>query len=140
MSKPIQIAKTLSILALVSAIVVACGPPQTITEMMTEAEFNEEGVVTYDESFVADFQPDKIVLTGEVEGEKTVIELTVEIVDGEAAFKLLGAMVGGQELAQEMFDAVNADLSVVFHTPEEGYAVTDVAITDDALTVTATLQ
>lgn len=140
MSKPIQIAKTLSILALVSAIVVACGPPQTITETVTEAEFNEEGFVYYDEPFVADFQPDKIVLTGEVEGKEAVVELTVEIVDGGTAFKLLGVTVGGQELAQEMFDAVDADLSVVFHTPEEGYVVTDVAITDDELTVTATLQ
>ena len=140
MPRSVQVVRILSILALVSTIVVACGPPQTITETMTEAEFNAEGFVYYDEPFAADFQPDKIVLTGEVEGKEAIVELTVEIVDGGAALKLLGATVGGEELSQEMFDAVDADLSVVFHTPEEGYAVTDVAITDDELTVTATLQ
>jgi hypothetical protein len=140
MSKLIKATKILFLVALVSTVVVACGPPETITVTATEAEFNEEGFGYLGETFEADFQPGKIVLTGEVEGEEAVIEMTIEIVDGEAVFDLLSATVGGQEIPQELFDAVDADLSVVAHTPDEGYAVTDVAITDDELTVTATLQ
>jgi hypothetical protein len=131
------------LIALVSTIVVACGPPETIAETVTEAEFNEEGEEGFgyfEEAFEADFQPGKIVLTGTVEGEEAVIEMTIEIVDGEAVFDLLSATVGGQEISQELFDAVDADLSVVAHTPDEGYAVTDVSITEDDLTITATLQ
>jgi len=139
MSK-LKVIRVLSILIFVSTIVVACGPPQTITETMTEAEFNEEGFVYYEEAFEADFQPGKIVLTGTVEGEEAVIEMAIGIADGEAVFDLLSATLGGQELPQDLFDAVDADLSTVFYTPDEGYTVTDVAITDDEMTITATLQ
>jgi hypothetical protein len=140
MSKLIEIVKVLSILTLVSTIVVACGPPETVTETMTEAEFNEEGFVFYEEKFDADFQPGKIVLTGSVEGKEAVIEITLRIADGEAFFDLLSATLGGQELPQDLFDAVGADLSTAFYTPDEGYMVTDATVTDDEMTITATLQ
>jgi hypothetical protein len=140
MSKMIQVVKVLSILTLVSTIIVACGPPETVTETVTEAEFNEEGFFYYDEKFEADFQPGKIVLTGNVEGEGAVIELTSGIVDGEAVFNLLSVTLGGQELSPDLFDAVGADLATAFYTPDEGYAVTDFTITDDEMTITATLQ
>ena len=140
MSSLAQAAKVALILTLACAIVVVCGPPKTVTETMTEAEFNAEGFVYDEKPFVADFQPGKIVLNGESEGEKAVIELGVHIVDGSAAFKLLGVSVGEKALPQELFEIVDTDLSVVFHTPDDGYAVTDIAITDDELTVTATLQ
>ena len=132
--------KVLSIVVLVFAIALACVPSNTITETATEAEFNEVGFEYAEGQFTADFQPGKIVLTGEIEGEETIIELGVEVVDGEAAFKLLSVTMGGEELAQDVFDQVDKDLSVVFHTPEEGYAVTDVTITDDEMTVTSTRQ
>ena len=140
MSKLIQVVKILSILTLVSMIVVACGPPETVTETVTEAEFNEEGFFYYDAKFDADFQPGKIVLAGSVEGKEAVIEITLGIADGEAFFDLLSATLGGQELPPDLFDSVGADLSTAFYTPDEGYAVTDVAITDDELTIPATLQ
>jgi hypothetical protein len=140
MSRLIQVGKILSVLTLVSTIVVACGAPQTITETVTEAEFNEEGFEYYEEAFEADFQPGKIVLTGTVEGEDVVIEMAIGMANGEAVFDLLSATIGGQELSQDLFDAVDADLSTVFYTPDEGYAVTGVAITDDEMTITATLQ
>ena len=60
--------------------------------------------------------------------------------DGEAAFKLLSTTMGGEELAQDVFEQVDEDLSVVFYTPEEGYAVTEITITDDETTVTSTRQ
>lgn len=140
MSKLIKAVEVVSILALVSAIIVACGTPETITETVTEAEFNEEGFFYYEEKFDADFQPGKIVLTGSVEGEEAVIEIAPGIVDGEVFFDLLNVTFGGQKLPQDAFDAVDADLSTAFYTPDEGYAVTDVAITDDEMTITATLQ
>jgi hypothetical protein len=132
--------KVLSIIALVFTIVIACGSPNTITEKTTEAEFNESGLEYADGQFTADLQPGKVVLTGEVEGEEMIIELGVEVVDGEAAFKLLSVTLGGEELAQDVFDQVDQDLSDVFYTPEEGYAVTDITITDDEMTITSTRQ
>jgi len=132
--------KVLSIVVLVFAIALACGPSNTITETATEEEVNEIGFEYAEEQFTADLQPGKIVLTGEIEGEETIIELGVEIVDGEAAFKLLSVTMGGEELPQDIFDQIDKDFSTVFHTPEEGYAVTDVTITDDEITVTSTRQ
>lgn len=80
------------------------------------------------------------MLTGNVEGEEAVIEMAIGIADGEAVFDLLSVTLGGQELPRDLFDAVDADLSTVFYTPDEGYTVTDVAIADDDMTITATLQ
>jgi hypothetical protein len=135
-----KVTTVLGIYGLVFAVTIACTGAKTIAETATEEEFNEIGFEYADEQFTADFQPGKIVLTGEVEGQEAIIELGAEVVNGEAAFKLLSITMGGQELGQDLFEQADADLSAVFHTPEEGYAVTDVTITDDEMTVTSTRQ
>ena len=52
LSTNIKAVQVLSILTLVSTIIAACGPPKTVTETATEAEFNAEGFVYDEKPFV----------------------------------------------------------------------------------------
>jgi hypothetical protein len=122
--------------------VVACSSPETITETLTEAEFNAKEFPFREEGLVADFQPGKIVLTGEIEGVKVVAEMTVGIADnGENFyFQLQRITVGGQEMPPADYADLSIGLAKDIYVPEDGYAVTDVTITDNEMTIINTLK
>ena len=66
----IQATRALLLFALASTMVIACGPSQTITETITEAEFNEEAFAFYEGVFDADFQPGRILLAVRPRGKR----------------------------------------------------------------------
>jgi hypothetical protein len=140
MIKLTKIIKIVLCLVLISAFAVACGPPETITDTITEAEFNQEDFLCRDYGLVVDFQPGKMVCNGEFEGKVVVVEIVAEVVDGNGRFQILRLTVDGVDLAPEEFADLNAGLAEETITPEEGYAVASVIITDSELTITSSLK
>jgi hypothetical protein len=128
-------------LALVAVFTTACGLPETITETITEADFNaDDPEFCQDVGETADFQSGKIVCSGEFQGETVVFELTLEIVGRGARFQLQSLTADGKDASSEAFADLNAGLAEDVYMPEEEYAVTSVSITDDELTITSSLQ
>jgi hypothetical protein len=118
---------------LLITLAVACAP-STLTETVSEEDFNKDLDA---EGFVADFQPGKIVLTGDVEGMAVVMEMTVDVVEGGVTAQITNVTVDGMPMDAEMFADVNAELSKsIFDDPN--YAVDSVVITDTDMTITAT--
>jgi hypothetical protein len=139
----IKLTETIKIvlcLALISAFAVACGPPKTITDTITEAEFAQEEFLCQDYGLAVDFQPGKMVCSGEVEGKQIVVEIMAEVVDGNGRFQILRLTADGVDLAPEELADLNAGLAEETLTPEEGYAVTSIVITDSELTITSSLK
>lgn len=140
MSRLAQTTRMMLSLVFVPILLIACGPPKTITETYTEAEFNGSDFPFQAEGLVADLQPGKVMVTGEIEGAKIVAEMTFEISDGKAYLQWQHMTVDGIEIGAEDLTNINKDMAEDIYTPEEGYAVTEVTATDDEVTITSTLQ
>lgn len=122
--------------ALLTAFITACGPPKTISKSMTEDEFNQTAFMCRNHGLIADFQPGKIVCTGDVDGQAAVVDITAEIVEGNIRFQIVKATADGGDLSPDKFAELNADMAVEAIEPEENYAVTSVVITDSEMTIT----
>jgi hypothetical protein len=141
MLKLTKIVKTVLCLTLISVFVVACGPAETITDTITEQEFRQEEFLCQDNGLAVDFQPGKLVCSGELEGEQVVVEIIAEVVDGKGRLQVLRFSKDGTDLAPEEFADLSAGLAQeTTFTPEEGYTVTSIVITDSELTITQNLQ
>ena len=128
-------------LVLISMFAAACGPPETITDTITEEEFRQEEFLCQDNGLEVDFQPGKMVCSGELEGEQVVIEINAKVVDGEWSLQILRFSRDGVNLTPEEFADLSAGLvQETTITPEEGYAVTSIIITDSELTITQSLK
>jgi hypothetical protein len=138
--KTINHVKLVLFLVFIVALVTACGPPQTLTDTITEEEVRQEGVLCQGYGLELDLQPGKIVCSGEAEGKQAVLEIIVEMVDGNGVPKILRASVDGVDLTPEEIADLNAGLAEDAWTPEEGYAVTSIVITDNDLTITRSLK
>jgi len=136
-----KIIKIVLCLVFISAFVAACGPPETITDTITEEEFRQEEFLCQDNGLEVDFQPGKMVCSGELEGEQVVVEINAKVVDGEWSLQILRFSRDGVNLAPEEFADLSAGLvQETTITPEEGYAVTSIIITDSELTITQSLK
>jgi hypothetical protein len=141
MIKPTKIIEIVLCLVIISAFATACGPPETITETITEEEFRQEEFLCQDNGLEVDFQPGKMVCSGELEGEQVVVEIIAEVVDGEGHLQILRFSSDGVNLAPEEFADLSAGLAQeTTITPDEGYAVTSIIITDSELTITQSLK
>jgi hypothetical protein len=132
--------KFIIILSLFAIGVWGCGPAETITDTITEDEFNQEEFICQDYGLSVDFQPGKIVCTGEVEGKSVVIEFLPELMDGYGYFQILRFSEDGVNLTSDVFADLNAELALDTYAPEEGYRMTSIIITEDDLTITSTLK
>jgi hypothetical protein len=136
-----KIIKVVLCLVLILAFAAACGPPETITDTITEEEFRQEEFLCQDNGLEVDFQPGKMVCSGELEGEQVVIEINAKAVDGEWSLQILRFSRDGVNLTPEEFADLSAGLAQeTTITPEEGYAVTSIIITDSELTITQSLK
>ncbi len=140
MIKPTKIIEIVLCLVIISAFATACGPPETVTETITEEEFRQEEFLCQDNGLEVDFQPGKMVCSGELEGEQVVVEIIAEVVNGEGRLQILRFSRDGVNLAPEEFADLNAALAEEAWIPEEGYAVTSIIITDSELTITQSLK
>ena len=116
-----------------SLCITACGPPETITETISEAEFQQEEFLCLDLGLNVDFQPGKIVCSGYLEGEQVVAEIIPKIEAGMMYFQILRITVEGEERSLDDFAEMNAELAMNYPstTPDEGYAITTITITDN---------
>ena len=118
----------------------ACGPPETLTDTFTEDEFRQEEFLCQDHGLEIDFRPGKLVCSGELDGEQVVIEIIAEVVNGEGRLQILRFTKNGTNLPHEEFADTNTALAEDTWTPEEGYAITSIVITDNDLTVIRNLK
>ena len=135
--------KTIQIIlcsALVALFTAACGPPKTVTQSMSEAEFKQEAFLCRNNGLDADLQPGKIVCTGDLDGQSLVVNIVAEIVDGNIIFQIVDATADGKVLAPEEYADLNAEMAADIYYPEENYAITSVVITDSDLTITMQLK
>ena len=123
-------------LALITAFTAACGGRKTVTETITEDVFNQEAGLCRNNGLTGDFQPGKIVCTGDIDGQAAVVDIVPQIVDGNVHFQIVTATADGAELAAEKYAELNADMAAEIKTPPEGYAVTSVEISDSEMTIT----
>ena len=140
MMKTTKLAKFVLCLALLALLASACGPPQTLTDTFAEEELKQEGLLCQGYGLELDLQPGKIVCSGEAEGRQVVLEIIVEMIDGKGVPKILRTSTDGVDLTPEEITDLNAGLAEDAWTPEEGYAITSIVITDNDLTVTRSLK
>jgi len=127
-------------LVLMAAYMTACGPPETITETISEAEFQQEEFLCQDYALTVDFQPGKLVCSGYLEGDQVVVELIPKVEAGMVHFQILRFMVQGEERRLDDFADLNAELAKDTYSAEEGYAISSIIITDNDLTITSNLK
>jgi len=133
--------KTILCLALIIAFATACGPPETITTTITEEEFRQEEFLCQDNGLAVDFQPGKMVCSGELEGEQVVIEIVAKVIDEKGQLEIQSFSRNGVQLPAEDFADLSAGLAQeTTITPDEGYAITAVTITDDELTIIESIK
>ena len=139
MSKTMRVVVVALGLIFVTLFVVACGPPKTLVETITEAELNEE---VAEDGFAVDLQPGKIVMTGEVEGMNLVIEILARAEAGALVMELAKVEVNGESMPLEMFAGadLDSDLTEIIYSENEDYEVTTIEITDTEIIVTSTLK
>jgi hypothetical protein len=132
--------KFIIILSLFALGVWGCGPVETITDTITEDEFMQEEFICQDFGLTVDFQPGKMVCTGEVEGKSVVVEILPELKDGYGFFQIVRFSEDGVNLSSEEFAVLNAELAEDTYAPEDGYLMTSIIITDNDITITSTLE
>ena len=118
---------------------VGCGPKKTIEEKYSEEEFAQVEFFCQDNGLSVDFQPGLLVCSGIVDGEAIALELVPGISGGAGFFQIIRFIVEGENMAGSLFVDVNASLAQDTYTPEEGYEMTSIIITDDELTITSSL-
>lgn len=138
--KTTKLAKFVLCLVLLALLASACGPPKTLTDTISEEELRQEGFLCQGYGLELDFQPGKIVCSGEPAGKQIVIEIVAEVVDGKGVPKILRASEDGVNLTPEEFADLNSALAEDAWVPEEGYTVTSIVITDNDLTITRSLK
>ena len=141
MIKLMKNARLVFCLVLMAACITACGPPETITETISEAEFQQEEFLCLDLGLNVDFQPGKIVCSGYLEGEQVVAEIIPKIEAGMMYFQILRITVQGEERSLDDFAEMNSELAQESTiTPDEGYAITSITIADNELTITQNIE
>jgi hypothetical protein len=127
-------------LLLVAVFAAACGPPKTITNTYTEAEFQVEEFICQDNALNIDFQPGKIVCTGYLEGDQAFLEIVPKIEAGELYFQAQLFTLGGEDVSSDEVAELNEGMKEETYTTEEGYDITSVVITNDEMVITSTIQ
>ena len=140
MNKFIKIANLITYFVLITVLIAACGPPESITETITEAEFQREEFLCQDYALTVDLQPGKLVCNGYLEGDQVVIELIPKVEAGMAHFQILRLTIQGEEKPLDDFAELNAELAKDTYSAEEGYSISSIVITDNDLTITSNLK
>jgi hypothetical protein len=140
MLKLVRYSLLFTLLGVLSLCVAACGPAKTITDTITEADFQQVQFICQDHGLYADFQPGKIVCSGEFEGKPVVIQLIPKISDGKGYFQVQLFTSGGEVLAPEDYAELNDELSQDTFSSQDGYAITSIVITHDDITITSSLK
>ncbi len=126
-------------LLVVAAFTVSCAP-KTLTEVITEEEFKQDAFLCQDNDLEVNFQPGKIVCTGELDGEQITAEITAELTGGKVLLKIVRFSANGMELAPEDYAHFNAELAKFSIASPEGYGITSIIITDKDITIVRTRQ
>jgi hypothetical protein len=140
MKKLIKIASLMTCLVLIAVFTSACGPPETITETITQSDFQQEEFICQDYALNVDFQPGKMVCSGYLEGDQVVYEIVPKIEAGVLYFQVIRLTVQGEEMPTDEFAELNEGLAEETYSAEEGYEFSSVVITDDEMVITSTLK
>lgn len=134
MSKTMQARRMILPIWVLSVILAACGAnPKPVVETFTEAEFNEQ-LALEAEGFAVDLQPDAIVIAGETMGAIVSVEMAVTVEGSELLIEVTNVTVDDEPVPLELFEELGTELSTSFYSPEEGYVLESVEITDDDIT------
>jgi len=134
-----KLARLVLSLLVVAALTVSCAP-KTLTEVITEEDFKQDAFLCQDNGLEVDFQPGKIVCTGELEGQQVSAEITAELTGGGALLKIVRFTANGTDLAAGDYAHFNAELAKAPLVSPEGYAITSITITDKDITIVRTRQ
>jgi len=135
-----KITTILVCLAILALLITACGPAEEITQVLSEEQFQQEEQVCSGASLQGDFQPGKVVCTGQLEGEDVVIELVAQVVGGNAILQITSFTHDGTPFGPEDYADFNAEIAAEPTLPEEGYEFISVDISDTEMTFTSKLK
>lgn len=113
-----------------------CGSDNTVTMSMDQDEFNQQKFLCQEYGLWVDFQPGKMVCSGEYQGEQVTIEIIAEAVDGNGLFKIVRFSQGDEEIGMQQLAELNKEMEQdMYIYPDEKYSITSIEITEDELII-----